>query len=643
MAGDDRPEAVVGKRQLRAVGLADRHAPALVGHGPQHRHRQVDAHHVQPHLGQRQGDAARADPDLEHGAVADQGIGQHGRHLRRRFRRQRTGGVVVPRRPVEADRRPLRPAHAATGAVSADRRNVEQLVAAADERAQRRLLAEGPQHLDLGRHARDHRVGGQQQQPRVVAAHAAGVHLGLEERRRPGRRAASRRVEQPGRRRRAEPGDLPQEARASSGGGRRGGTSPHDRLDPAEPVARRRPAPRSSAAGHLVGAAVDDRVEQRLLRREPVEDRLLADAELAGQVVERRGLVARGCRRRRWRRRGCGRRSAAVTGRPRATLPNGRQVGDDRRGTRRQAHRHHRRDRLPRHRPRRAAAALACPAASSSCSIRPGRRSHGRRSGPSGRSSATTPSTACASELGQATASTQMVDRRVHGRSPATSAPTASASTTPAGPLLAALRHRHPLGRHGVLRLAARRRRRGQPARPHPHRRRRSTTSASRPTSSPCPPATSPATAGARRPRQLVDDEPVLHRRRLARRGRRAPAGRAPTPRPTAARPETLGRVPQARPATSSAPPARPLLAAKTEQRRERVGQGPAWSRPAGPAPRRSAGPTPTPTPRRSASGRCCENRGDVPVSIVRPVDHRVGAGRARARAGSAASAWPSR
>ena len=37
------------------------------------------------------------------------------------------------------------------------------------------------------------------------------------------------------------------------------------------------------------------------------------------------------------------------------------------------------------------------------------------------------------------------------------------------------------------------------------------------------------------------------------------------------------------------------------------------------------------------------ERRGDVPVTIVRPVHHRVGPGRARARAGSGASAWPSR
>ena len=37
---------------------------------------------------------------------------------------------------------------------------------------------------------------------------------------------------------------------------------------------------------------VDDRAEQLLFRAEVVEDRLLADAELGGQGVERRGFVA---------------------------------------------------------------------------------------------------------------------------------------------------------------------------------------------------------------------------------------------------------------------------------------------------------------------------------------------------------------
>src|SRR3546814_15059211 len=41
-------------------------------------------------------------------------------------------------------------------------------------------------------------------------------------------------------------------------------------------------------------AEVDHRVEQRLLRRVPVEDRLLGDAEVPGERVERRAVDAGG-------------------------------------------------------------------------------------------------------------------------------------------------------------------------------------------------------------------------------------------------------------------------------------------------------------------------------------------------------------
>ena len=113
----------------------------------------------------------------------------------------------------------------------------------------------------------------------------------------------------------------------------------------------------------------------------------------------------------------------------------------------------------------------------------------------------------------------------------------------------------------------ARRRGRGQPARPDPHRRRRCTTSASRPhlvAVSTCYVAGNRRGRGARDPRAR---EPVLHRRRLARRGRRRPPGarrrRGREPPTRAAR-----ALPQGGPRTSSAPPASPLLAAKTEQLR---------------------------------------------------------------------------
>ncbi len=65
-----------------------------------------------------------------------------------------------------------------------------------------------------------------------------------------------------------------------------------------------------------------------------------------------------------------------------------------------------------------------------------------------------------------------------------------------------------------------------------------------------------------------------------------------------------------------------------------------AWARP-GPSP--SAGPTPTPTPRPSASGPWSTQSASRAHHHRAAVDHRVGAGRAAARAGSGASAWPSR
>ena len=48
-----------------------------------------------------------------------------------------------------------------------------------------------------------------------------------------------------------------------------------------------------------------------------------------------------------------------------------------------------------------------------------------------------------------------------------------------------------------------------------------------------------------------------------------------------------------------------PALVVQDRAAARRAGWATAWSRPASPGPPRSAGPTPTPTRRRSASGRC--------------------------------------
>ena len=72
--------------------------------------------------------------------------------------------------------------------------------------------------------------------------------------------------------------------------------------------------------------------------------------------------------------------------------------------------------------------------------------------------------------------------------------------------------------------------------------------SASPPTWSRCRPATSPATAAARRPRSRSTDEPVLRRRRLAQPRSTAPAGPAADAEAESRTPEQLERVPRRRP-----------------------------------------------------------------------------------------------
>ena len=229
--------------------------------------------------------------------------------------------------------------------------------------------------------------------------------------------------------------------------------------------------------------------------------------------------------------------------------------------------------RLPRHRPGRAPAALRRPAASSSCSSGPA-GARPSTSGPTGRSSATTPSTGSAPSSasdgfdadGRPTGSPPVAgdvgtdglglddDGRAAARRAATS------SSTPPPPS----RFDSPLDA----------RRRGQPARPHPHRRRRSTTSASRPTSSPCPPATSPATAAARPPRSWSSESRFFID--VDWRGEVDAARRLRADAEAASRtPEQLADFRKQARQRARAPPACPLLAEKTEQLREPLGHRP--------------------------------------------------------------------
>ena len=206
-----------------------------------------------------------------------------------------------------------------------------------------------------------------------------------------------------------------------------------------------------------------------------------------------------------------------------------------------------------------------------------------------------------------------------HGRSPATSAPTGSASTTPAAPRSP----RCDIVIHSAATVAfdspARRRRRGQPARPDPHRRRR------------CSDLGVDAP-----PRRGVD---LLRRRQPPRRGARAAASRrarssldvdwrGEVDAARRARSRRRGREPHARaarrasatrPATSSAPPAPRCSPRRPSSCRTRWVERPAGRGRPRPGRRRSAGPTPTPTPRRSASGRSLETAATCPCQIVRP------------------------
>ena len=254
--------------------------------------------------------------------------------------------------------------------------------------------------------------------------------------------------------------------------------------------------------------------------------------------------------------------------------------------------------------------------------IRPGPVAPPSSSEPSGRSSATTPSTGCA----RSSARTASPPWWPSGSrpSPATSAPTAWRSTTTGG-RTGVVRHRDPLGGHRLVRLAARRRRRGQPARPHPHRR-----DAGRARRHPAPRVgvhllrgRQPAGAAPEIP---VHDSPffidVDWRSEVD--GARRPA---PTPRPRAARPDALVRFrKEARGELGAA--GTPALAAKTEQRRgawvkeQMVEAGRARAAVARLARRLRLHQG----PRRA--GAAAEPRRRARVDRA-PVDHRVGAGRA--------------
>ncbi len=166
----------------------------------------------------------------------------------------------------------------------------QELTPSASRGAKGGLDADRAQHLGLGGHPHHGRVHRHEQQLRVAAPHAAGVHLRLEEVGGPLHQriehlhhAADPRIAQP-----AQLSHDSQQLRAADGEAEDG---PHTGVD----VAERRIGVTQrflERLAQLDGCLLDHRVQQKLLRAEVVEHRLLAHAQLAGERVEGGRVVA---------------------------------------------------------------------------------------------------------------------------------------------------------------------------------------------------------------------------------------------------------------------------------------------------------------------------------------------------------------
>ena len=192
------------------------------------------------------------------------------------------------------------------------------------------------------------------------------------------------------------------------------------------------------------------------------------------------------------------------------------------------------------------------------------------------------------------------------------------------------MRHRRPLGRHRGVRLAARRRRRGQPARPQPDRPHAPGPGGRPPPGVACRPATSPATAGGRHPRNRST---TARSSSTSTGAARSTAPAAPAGTPESAEPHAGGArpLPQARPAASWGPPARPRWRPRPSSA-ARPGSRTAWSRPAGPGPASLGWPDAYAYTKALGERALLQQRGDDAGVDRAAVDHRVGVGRAPAR-----------
>ena len=207
--------------------------------------------------------------------------------------------------PPPPQHRPLNRA-AVSAARSARAQERPQLGAEAAQRGRRRRPADAAQRLRLGGDAGDGAVGERGDEARIAAAQAAGVHLGAEEGdgavRSAGRRAARSRSA-------CGPGSRLSSRTSPSRAGRRTA-----RRNAARTTASTRASGSSGAAadrgvdddGDLGRRRLEDGVDELLLAGEPVQDGLLADADLGGDLVERHGIDAAGPEAVERRRRGCG-------------------------------------------------------------------------------------------------------------------------------------------------------------------------------------------------------------------------------------------------------------------------------------------------------------------------------------------------
>ena len=106
--------------------------------------------------------------------------------------------------------------------------------------------------------------------------------------------------------------------------------------------------------------------------------------------------------------------------------------------------------------------------------------------------------------------------------------------------------------------------------------------------------------------------------------------------------PEMLAPLPQARPGRELGAAGVPAAGREDRAARARSGSRSGWSKPAGPAPASLGWPDAYAYTKALGERALVETRGDVPVSIVRPsiIESALAE---PGRAGSAASAWPSR